>query len=69
MSATTAVPVAAAEADDDVAVKKNPAMQALDAIKAAAVARKRKKTAVAGPSADAADAVAALRWDSDDDAW
>ena len=54
---------------DDVAVKKNPAMQALDAIKAAAVARKRKKTAVAGPSADAADAVAALRWDSDDDAW
>jgi hypothetical protein len=51
---------------DDVVVKKSAATQKLDGIKAATKKRKRKKAADAGPSADA---VAALRWDSDDDEW
>ena len=49
---------------DDVVVRKGAATRALDGIKASAVVSRKRKKANTGTSADA---VAALRWDSDDD--
>ena len=63
-----AVAAAHAALDPNAAHAPPPAATArVDAIKAAAVARKRKKANDVGPSVSTSAAVAALRWDSDDD--
>ena len=65
-----AVAAAHAALDPNAAHAPPPAATArMHAVKAAAVARKRKKANDVGPSVSTSAAVAALRWDSDDDNW